>query len=109
MTNTVTIVVDDEGIMDIKSSEPMTYEDILSMTMTLCLSAMRQVVSSVSEDCKAEAKGALYDTFNVTASELLELFAPEFELRPNLTAQAILEAENAIVMRGDLDKIERGS
>ena len=45
----------------------------------------------------------------MAASRTLELFAPEYELRPGLTAQAILEAENRIIMEDRLDEVEAGS
>lgn len=49
----------------------------------------------------SEMKKALYDHYNFSASKVLELFAPEFELRPDLTAEAILKAENEILMEQD--------
>ena len=37
--------------------------------------------------------------YNAAASNTLSYFAPEIEMRPHLTAQAILEAENNIINR----------
>lgn len=42
-------------------------------------------------------KTQLYDMYNMAASSVLELYAPEFELRPDLTADAIAKAESDIV------------
>lgn len=42
-------------------------------------------------------KEQLYDMYNVAVSSVLEHYAPEFELRPDLTADAIAKAEQDIV------------
>jgi hypothetical protein len=70
------------------------------------LGTMRDMTAQCRSDKQAEAKGALYDAFNVMASKTLEKFAPEYELRPGLTAAAIMKAENEIIMSGGLKDIE---
>ena len=109
MTNDIHIHLLDEGKMSYKTKYPIAFDDLLSVAMTLCLGAMNDITENAPEGSKEECKGALYDIFNVAASKLLQNFAPEMELRPNLTAQAIMEAENAIILRGDLDKVATGS
>lgn len=109
MTNKLTIHMRDEGKVEFESKKPIAFDDLLSVTMSLNLGFMRQLVSNAQADAQEEVKGMLYDAFNKAASEILEQFAPEYELRPGLTAQAIMELENQIVMRGDLDKVEVGS
>lgn len=42
-------------------------------------------------------KSNLYDTYNLAVSSVLEHYAPEFELRPDITADAIAKAEENIV------------
>lgn len=42
-------------------------------------------------------KTQLYDTYNLAVSSVLEHYAPEFELRPDITADAIAQAEEKIV------------
>lgn len=46
------------------------------------------------EDEKRVIKGQLFDIMNVSASNALYIFAPEIELHPDLTAEAMLAAEN---------------
>jgi hypothetical protein len=41
----------------------------------------------------------LYDMYNAAASHTLSLFAPDIEMRPHLTTQAIMEAEDRIIER----------
>ena len=42
-------------------------------------------------------KSQLYDDYNLAVSSVLEHYAPEFELRPDITADAIAKAEKEIV------------
>jgi hypothetical protein len=51
-------------------------------------------------------KEDLYDMYNAAASNTLNIFAPDIEMRPHLTAQAILEAENKIINEGKAPKLE---
>lgn len=79
------------------SSEDLTAVDYINIT----LSAQMQVFKSIVNQAKDEAiKEDLYDMYNQAASAFLTAFAPEIELRPDLTAEAILKAENEI-----LDKV----
>ena len=42
-------------------------------------------------------KSDIYDMYNLAVSSVLEHYAPEFELRPDVTADAIAKAEEKIV------------
>ncbi len=42
-------------------------------------------------------KSQLYDMYNLAVSSVLEHYAPEFELRPDITADAIAKEEERIV------------
>lgn len=42
-------------------------------------------------------KAQLYDMYNLAVSSVLEHYAPEFELRPDITADAIAKEEERIV------------
>ncbi len=42
-------------------------------------------------------KQQLYSMYNDAVSSVLQLYAPEFELRPDVTAEAIMRAENDII------------
>lgn len=54
-------------------------------------------ISDVHPEKAEEVKRELYDLVNIGASNILKKFAPEFELRPDLTAEAIMKAENEIL------------
>lgn len=79
-------------------------EDVLNLCFSAQLHFMRSTLSTVPEEHREEAKGRFFDIYNESASKLLEMFAPELEIHPGLTAEAILKAENAI-----LDEFKRNN
>jgi len=108
----VTITEENKKI-SFKLSGEVTVEDLILMCNTVILGAMKQTVENYSKVLQAsvigpvqdqaltgklrELKEMLYDFYNVNASVLLSNFAPELELRPDLTEQAILKAENELI------------
>lgn len=93
--------------------EGVTLEKFLLYTTNAQLNLMKQVISAASEELEEKElsilKNQIYDEYNIMVSGVLEQFAPEFELRPNLTAKAIKEAEDRIIMEGRLDDVEPGT
>lgn len=79
---------------------PMAIDDLMPILFTVQLSYMRQFMKQVesSEDLSSEQiqslKEDLYDKYNAGASNVLYLFAPDEELRPDLTVEAMKEAED---------------
>ena len=109
MTNTIKIHLKDDGKLDLDLKYPLTFDDLLSVFMSITLGSMNKMVADAPEEAQADVNGALYDLFNVAASKLLQNFAPEMELRPNLTAQAIMEAENRIILEDRLGEVAPGT
>lgn len=79
------------------SSEPLNPEDYINLTLSAQLNFFEEIVASAPEDKQEEVTEFLYDMYNLAASAFLETFAPEIELRPDLTVEAILEAENQLL------------
>lgn len=104
----ITIDVED-GQVTCKCDKGLTLEDSIQIFTTVILGNMNDVMAQVHEDDRPRAKEVLYDAFNFAASRTLEAFAPEYEMRPTLTTQAILEAENKIIMSDRLNEVEVGS
>lgn len=73
------------------SSEPITAYDFLHMTLDAQLNLFQYLVS------QGQPKEELFNLANETASAFLETFAPEICLHPDLTEEAILEAENKLL------------
>ena len=69
------------------------------------LNALLSLYKTACEDNEA-LRQPIYDMFNGAASELLQHLIPDSDLHPNLTEQAILEMENAILDREVPDKKE---
>lgn len=81
----------------IKTDEPTEGMAVLHYLFSSQLALMNSIMDKVPEEHKEEVKGDLYDKYNYGASNILGMFAPELELRPNLTTKAILEAENKLL------------
>ena len=77
----------------------LTLADFLQVISTGILQAMNSIVAAAPVDQRPQVKEDLYDMYNAAASNTLNYFAPEIEMRPHLTTQAILEAENNIINR----------
>ena len=106
-------IIEENGKVAFKLEGSFTAEDVILICNTVCLSAMNQLVESYTKTLTSsvkgpvndeiltqkvsELKGMLYDFYNVNASNLLSTFAPELEQHPDLTAQAILKAENELI------------
>ena len=88
-------ITEDGGLL---ASEPFQATEYINMTLATQLNIFNDIVRRAEERGDAEeTKAFLYDTYNAAASAFLEVFAPEIELRPDLTAEAILEMENNLI------------
>lgn len=99
LKNKIKILINPNNQLTFGTESPINFEELLQITQTIVLGQARSVVDRAPKDQKTEAKETLYDVMNQAFSRTLEFFAPEFELRPGLTAQAILEAENKLIER----------
>lgn len=78
-------------------SDTFTAEEFVSATLNCTLGVLNATVAHLPEEQKQQGREALYDMFNVAASALLEAFIPDKELRPDLTAEAIIKMENELI------------
>ena len=102
MDKSVMISVTSTG--DILQSEPTNVQEFSGILLNAILSVFIGVIErQETDEDKYECKMQLYDMFNLQASTFLEQLAPDRELRPDLTAEAIMEAENAILDRMESD------
>ena len=99
MKNTTVHIQVRDNKVSITYNHPITLPDFITLMSTAILSAMQQTVANVPESERERAKEEIYDMYNAAASNTLHYFAPEIDMRPHLTTQAILEAENAIIER----------
>lgn len=87
------------GKVKISYKHPIPFTEFLQIVSTGILAAMKGIVSKTPEPQKKEVTEDLYDMYNAAASNTLFYFAPEVEMRPHLTTQAILEAEDRLLSK----------
>lgn len=82
---------------------PMNAEQLTNTLLSVLFSVYRNNIDSVPEEHRHLITKHLFDNFNTAASEFLKQLDPNSDLRPDLTEEAILEAENAILERVKTD------
>jgi hypothetical protein len=85
---------------------PIRFDDFLTVFGTVLLATMQGQVDRAPEEAKQTLMEDIYDKVNFMASNILSLFAPDLELRPHLTSEAILEAENKLIQEGKMDSFK---
>lgn len=96
----ITVTVEDKQVK-LALSEPMIFPNFLDYMQTAILTFMNATVDKSPKNSDLVAlREQIYDTYNQSASNVLAIFAPDIEMRPHLTAQAIIEAENKIIEEG---------
>lgn len=81
----------------VKINREVNFEEIMQVSFSGILALMNTLLENVPEEDRPAAKGELYDMLNIAASNALSVFAPEIEMRPNLTVDAIMKAEDEII------------
>lgn len=81
----------------ILSSEQLHVTDYVNITLAAQLNIFNDILNNAKEEDRDEVRGELYDMYNLAASAFLKAFAPDLELRPDLTEEAIMRAENEIL------------
>lgn len=82
------------------SSDPINPIDYINITLNTQMQLFQSTLKHIEDDAERQKiKEDIYNTYNESASAFLSAFAPEIELRPDLTTQAILEKENEILDR----------
>lgn len=84
-----------DGKVKVSFRKPVSLPDFIQVVQTGILYALNSYLESA--DNKEQAKEELFGLYNTACSNTLHYFAPEFDLRPDLTAEAILKAENDII------------
>ena len=122
MTKTLTLTIaEDNQKVSIRADENLSFPEVMQAMSTAILHIMRDCTdftvkqilaqnpdhedqATLKEAATKRCKEELYDMFNCAASNVLCAFAPEIEAHPDLTAQALLDAENAFLQRQSQQK-----
>lgn len=78
-----------DGKVDISFAKPITLPDFMSVMFTVQLQAMNQTLPAKTDPNYNAIRDDIYDKFNVGASTLLTMFAPDKELRPDITEESL--------------------
>lgn len=89
------MTITNDGMM--LCSKPLTGPDMMDLMLNGTMAVFQNILRNIPAEEQQAAKEEYYDMFNQAASAFLEAWIPEKELRPDLTAQAILEKENEIL------------
>lgn len=84
-----------DGKVKVSMRKPIGLPDFIQVIQTGILSALKSLLESA--DNKEKAKEELFNLYNTACSNTLHYFAPEYDFHPDLTAEAILRAENQII------------
>ena len=90
-----TIVISEDGMF---ASQPLSFADVLQLVCSCVAGVAGDVMSRAKDSDEAKKiEDVLFDTANLAFSNCLAHAFPGQELRPDLTEEAILKAENDIL------------
>lgn len=100
-------ITQDQGVLSLNSDEPLALDTLF----TILLNAIKGTAQQFINDAPApdEARGIMFDYLNLAFSRTLEDIDPSLSPQTTLTAKAIREAEDRIIMEGRLEDVEPGS
>lgn len=117
----ITIEVDEKtGKIDTNFDKPVRMDDFMTVLFTVQLEMMKNSLahaqkSDLTEDQINLIRDDMYDKYNAGASNVLYLFAPDNELHPDLTVEAMKAAEDQYMYnqlnrktRREIDKKTKG-
>lgn len=87
-----------EGKVHIEHQGELRFEDAINTLTTAMLFYMNQFTKNAAPEYQDQVTQMVYDFANDRFTQVLEMYAPELELRPHLTTDAILKAENEILL-----------
>jgi hypothetical protein len=72
---------------------PLSLELFLDITATLTHDFLTRALQNSPQQHQQEVKEYLHQLYNEVASNVLDSFAPEIQLRPDITEEVILDLE----------------
>lgn len=89
----ITITLDNHNQVHTQLSKSVSIPVYINTCLTSILATMNQAVAAAPPELRQQLKEHLFDSFNEAASSLLASFAPDIDLRPDITEEAILQLE----------------
>ena len=98
------IKIEHEGHrLEVTTDRNYTLPEMIDVLFKVALFGMNETVKQVPS-----AKAQVYDMVNYKATALLENFAPEYEMRSDLSVEAVVKAENELI-EDELSKMQGGA
>lgn len=83
--------------VDTKFRDGVPLEKVLNMLLTAVLVILNGALEKAPRKNAQQVKAMLYDMANQKMTAVLEKFAPDIEMRPSITAEALLKMENEVL------------
>lgn len=93
----IIITTTEDGQLDIALSGIPDFPTFAQHLFTGLLAMMDQTRNRAPAEHIREATEELYDMVNNAASNTLSMFAPEIDMRPTVTTEALLRMENQVM------------
>lgn len=92
-----TIILQDQGMTTTEPIAITELSDIMLSALTGAVLQVKEQTSSLPEEEQTNFNEELFDILNMSFSSALDRMFPEIVLRPDLTEEAIMRAENEIL------------
>lgn len=93
----IIITTTEDGQLDIALSGVADFPTFTQQMFTGLLAMMTNTQKRAPEQARAQATEEIYDMVNNAASNTLSMFAPEIDMRPTVTTEALLRMENQVM------------
>lgn len=91
------IVTETMGIVNAMDALELLCNGLLTIMASTTEHYEKQYVGAGKEDAMLKFREGMYDAVNIAVTNVLLAYAPDIENRKDLTAEALLKAENEIL------------
>lgn len=107
----IKVEVNTKGNVVIETTKNYSLSDFTLLLLNAILYMAKNAIAKAPKGEEEKYKATIYDMLNLRFSGLLENLAPEYELNPGLTEEAIMKAENEIleekVKQYEMSKVQK--
>ena len=91
--NKITITYNPDNELTLSTATPMPLHMMTQLLLTSLLEAMNAALAITPQEQKQEVKEYIFNQVNMGMTEVLNRFAPDIPLRPDITEEAIMDLE----------------
>jgi deoxyribodipyrimidine photolyase-like uncharacterized protein len=92
----ILINMNDQGQIEV-TPQDCNLEDMMNIMPLASLAIMRSALAQTPTDDQAKMKEFLYEVYNTSASNVLDLFAPDLLPNHEMTPEQMLAQENKLI------------